>query len=98
MKTLYQSYKDGTLSAKLIEQAAIDQTFLHHDNGYCINCGTHHENVLPEATYQHCNVCGQMGVCGAEALVMMGQVPDANDLPSVLSAIEGDLSKIAEIG
>lgn len=98
MKSLYDAYKDGTLSPEKVLSRAREQVFGTSNPGFCINEGSEHEGVEPDARALKCDVCGLNSVYGAEELVLMGQMPDDNNPAKVMVAIEGDLAKIAEMG
>ena len=50
---------------------AIERASTTLDNpGFCVRCGSEAEGVEPDARRYECEACGEMGVYGAEELLM----------------------------
>lgn len=41
------------------------------DPGFCVLCGAEAEGVEPDASRYECEACGELGVYGAEELLLM---------------------------
>lgn len=61
----------SSITEELLLEAAAGHA-LHSDYpGFCISCGFQASGVEPDARRLKCERCGEMGVFGAEELVLM---------------------------
>jgi len=55
------------ITQDMIITAAEDGEFV----GFCIRCGKEAQDVEPDAEEYECDVCGELGVYGAEQLLIL---------------------------
>ena len=74
MRTVQYKAKNGAIQYRPTAMHADRLMTLSDYPGFCLACGSDHDNVEPDARKYHCTDCGAHNVYGIEELVLMGLV------------------------